>query len=593
MAYAGSQHDAVEVLLSGLEKMQYRGYDSAGIGVATEQTIEIMRAQGKLAVLQDRVLQSGLPSLKARMGLGHTRWATHGKPSEKNAHPHRVGHLAIVHNGIIENFSQLKMGLGKKGYFPQSDTDTEVLGLMILSLMDEGLDLAQAVNSAFEQIQGRSSIVVISQKEFGKLVAMRSGSPLILAMQGQEYFVASDVYALLGFSPRMVFLEDDDLLCVTAQGYTIANRKAAGFVGRAVQEVSLPAHEVGKAGFAHFMLKEISEQPQALRATLEGLRVGRGPIERLFNQAPAFVIVACGSSYHAALLGKWFIEHWLKKPVMVEFASELRYREVVLIPQSLVIGISQSGETADTLAAVQKLKLQGYQTLAIGNGVGSSMHKMAHYFVQTFAGPEIGVAATKTFLCQVLVMALIAGGLDAAFVESLDRLPACMGSLLEDTQFRDKLRAVAAFGHSDRFFFLGRGLFFPVALEGALKLKEVAYDFAEGYAAGELKHGPIAMIDDKTTVIVLGGGTDQILRDKMMASLQEVKARGARIVSVSADVAFEAYSDVFMGLPASLTDLENVFASVVVLQLFSYYRGLVKGTDIDQPRNLAKSVTVE
>jgi glucosamine--fructose-6-phosphate aminotransferase (isomerizing) len=616
VGYVGTR-PAVPLLIRGLRRLEYRGYDSAGVAYFTKNKISIQKSEGKLAGVE-KLLESIQESNESRCGIGHTRWATHGKPTTQNAHPHRVGHVVLVHNGIIENYQEIKKSIATRGLKPVSETDSELFGFLVMDEMDRGLGLPDAVRASFKKIHGACSVVVMSDREPGVIVGVRNGTPLAAAVDPEGgAILASDAQPILEYSRDIVFLENGDVAVGQASGLEFTDLDGKR-IQRATTRLDWSPDQMDRQGYPHYMLKEIHEQPSAWVDTLNGL-LDRGtaqpfalaehPGSGLLRKANNLVIVACGTSWHAALVGKYWIEKVAGIPTQVELASEYRYREVALPEGSLILGISQSGETADTLAVIRESKRRGIPTLGLTNVRGSTLSRESDAVFFTSAGPEIGVAATKTFSSQLIAMMVIAGALrsqrdakDPALshlFEELVRIPHLLDRLLGDSTPQGLIAQAQAaakkFQSAKGFFFIGRGYSFPLALEGALKLKEIAYVNAEGYAAGELKHGPIAMIDRDMVVVVLA--PRDAWRDKTVSNLEEVKARGAQILGVGAsqDDGLRDLCDLLIGLP----ELQKVpealmpFLLAPVVQLLSYEIALLKGTDVDQPRNLAKSVTVE
>jgi glucosamine--fructose-6-phosphate aminotransferase (isomerizing) len=613
VGYVGSQR-AVPIIIDGLKKLEYRGYDSAGIAVyCDDETLGIRRASGKLRNLED-VLQTD--PVDGRYGIGHTRWATHGRPTEENAHPHRdcTGDIVVVHNGIVENYLSLKEQLQHEGHIFKTETDTEVIAHLIEKYFDGNLE--QAVRGAVEKIRGVFALVVMSRRDPNKIVAAREGPPVVVGLGQNEYFVASDVPAILSHTRDMFFLADGDMAILTAEGVQLTDFKG-NQVKRQVQHVLWDPIMAEKGGYKHFMLKEIFEQPRAVRDTTLG-RVGQ-ETGRIFldemditpQQFQAFrsiKIIACGTSWHSALAGKFMIEKLARIPVEVDYGSEFRYRDPIVSSDVLTIVISQSGETADTLAAQREAKRKGSRTLAICNVVGSMMTREASGTIYTHAGPEIGVASTKAFTCQLTALAILAcylgqmrGNMDEeasrCFVQELIRIPGKLETILaNDNQFEDLGRKL--FRATD-FLYLGRGVHFPIALEGALKLKEISYIHAEGYPAGEMKHGPNALIDENLPVIVLAtqdrtNPESMMLYEKTLSNIQEVKAREGKVVAIVTEGDGEArkVADFTIEIPAA-PELLTPILEIVPLQLLAYHIAVRRGCDVDQPRNLAKSVTVE
>ena len=618
VGYAGHRPVA-KVLLQGLKRLEYRGYDSAGVALLIGERIEIRKSEGRLENVEK--ILNGMPHAYAdtTCGIGHTRWATHGKPTTQNAHPHKTGHVVLVHNGIIENYLDIKRDLLAKGHQPISETDSELFGFLVLDEMETGLNLREAVRRSFSRLKGQCSVVVMSEREPGILVGVRNGSPLVAALDPEGgAILASDAQPLLQLTSDVFFLEHGDLVVGTVRGLEFYDLASGKLVNRHTTKLEWSLDKLDQGGFPHYMLKEIHEQPDALVETLNGLldRVSADPYSlaiqpgvKILEKAQEIVFVACGTSWHAALLGKYWIERLAQIPVSVELASEFRYRSPVLRPGAVIVGVSQSGETADTLAVLRDMKQRGVPTLGISNVRGSTIARDADAVFYSSAGPEIGVAATKTFLSQMLVMYLMAGYLGsrkqkadgsemARSFEDLVRLPQLLAKALEEnSEMKFQIQKAAKSLKQVRgFFFIGRGYSYPMALEGALKLKEIAYEYAEGYAAGELKHGPIAMIDQGMVVVVLA--PRDAWRDKTVSNLEEVKARGAKIVGIgdSNDSDLRELCYYWIPLPkenrAVNTDLLP-FLLAPVVQLLSYHRAVLKGTDVDKPRNLAKSVTVE
>jgi len=614
VGYSGPQK-IIPLLLDGLKKLEYRGYDSSGISYFHDNKIYIYKSEGKIENLK-KMLNEAPQADEFTVGIGHTRWATHGKPTSVNAHPHKVGNITLVHNGIIENFQELKSEIIEKGGKPLSETDSELFGFLVYEKMQKGLSLEEAVAESFKKIRGSCSFVVLSEDNPKKMVAIRMGSPLVLATENNRgVILASDVHPIIEYSKEVIFLEDGDLVVIDGSKFNILDYKNLEPVKRKTTKIDWSAENMSKNGFAHFMLKEIYEQPKALLDTLNVL-IDREQTDfifknkssvQLFNSISRCVFVACGSSYYAALLAKYWIEKWAEIPCDIEYASEFRYRNPVVPDGALVIAISQSGETADTLAVIREMRKKDIKSLAITNVKGSSLAREADAVFYTAAGPEVGVASTKSFITQIFTTFLIAHYLDkktsgdekGSIFSEIVRLPFALDAVLhENSHFVKIIQEVAKKLQDIKgFFFIGRGTSYPIALEGALKLKEIAYLHAEGYAAGELKHGPIAMIDKNMAVVVLA--PKDKWHEKMISNLQEVKSRGAVIVGVGIDEdqKLKEFSDFWIPIPTgeNLKWQEDMypFFLVPVVQLLSYEIALLKGTDVDQPRNLAKSVTVE
>jgi glucosamine--fructose-6-phosphate aminotransferase (isomerizing) len=614
VGYVGTR-PAIDILLKGLKRLEYRGYDSAGVAFFSKDALTIKKSEGRLENVE-KLLNGSRPLYQdARCGIGHTRWATHGKPTTQNAHPHRTGHVVLVHNGIIENYQEIKKELVARGHQPQSETDSELFGFLVFEEMEKGAKVAEAVRRAFVKLEGQCSVVVMSEREPGVVVGVRNGSPLVAATDPEGgSILASDAQPILEYARDVVFLENGDMVVGTAQGLSFVDLQTGKTMDRKATRLDWSPDKMDKQGFPHYMLKEIHEQPVALvdtlngaldRARAEAFPLAEQPGAEILRQASDITLVACGTSYYAALEGKYWIERFAGIPVNVDLASEFRYRDPVLGPKSVVIGISQSGETADTLAVLRDMKKRGIKTLGLTNVRGSTISREADDTFYTAAGPEIGVAATKSFLCQMLMLCLWAGHLGTRkgqkakterLFQDVIRLPHLLKDTLDqDGEFVASVRKAAQdLASSKGYFFIGRGTSFPIALEGALKLKEIAYVHAEGYAAGELKHGPIAMIDKDMTVVVLA--PRDVWRDKTVSNLEEVKARGARILGIgeSSDQSLRSLCDHWIPIPHSQIDEALVpFLLTPVVQLFSYEAAVLKGTDVDKPRNLAKSVTVE
>jgi glucosamine--fructose-6-phosphate aminotransferase (isomerizing) len=605
IGYLGPQ-EAVPILLDGLKRLEYRGYDSAGLAVMGENGLDIRRSLGKLRELEKRVAEA---PLAGQVGIGHTRWATHGRPSEANAHPHQVGDIAVVHNGIIENYLDLKENLLKLGHRFASETDTEIVSHLIVKHLRQGADYLSAVRLTLQEIRGSYALVMVNAQKPRLLVAARKESPLILGLGEGEFFLASDIPAILPYTRRVIFLEDGDLVVVQDDGFQLHDPQG--------QPISRPEHTITwspamaeKAGYKHFMQKEIFEQPRALIDTFRS-RIDLESGEVVLEEVPfsaedlkairKIFLVACGTSFHAAMVGKHFLEGLCRLPVEVDLGSEFRYRQPLVDEHTLLIPISQSGETADTRAGLTAGKELGAKTLAIVNAVGSSIAREADGVFYTHAGPEIGVASTKAFTTQLVALYLIAlylarrlGRLSRAETRrrlgQLVKLPTWVQETLDqDHQIRE---IGQRYQGAHNFLYLGRGLHFPIALEGALKLKEISYIHAEGYAAGEMKHGPIALIDRHMPVVVLA--TRSPVLEKIQGNLEEVAARGGRLIALTEGDNYQIQERVeaFITVPEVPLELSPIVL-VVPLQLLAYHIADLRGTDVDQPRNLAKSVTVE
>ncbi len=601
-----ANRDVSPVLLEGLRRLEYRGYDSAGMAVLTNGTIDRVRRTGKVSELSKALDQS---ALVGELGIAHTRWATHGIPAENNAHPHICNNrVAIVHNGIIENFEELKEQQIKQGFSFTSETDTEVIAHQIVHYLDQELTLYQAVSNTIKDLKGAYALGVIDKNDPDKLIAARNGSPLVLGIGDKGNYIASDVQALLKETNEFIFLENGDIAEITRDAISILDHTGT-LVKRESKISKLSADAVEKGGYPHYMLKEIYEQPQAISDTLEGRLInGRvaeqilGPkAKEILDQTKIIQIIACGTSYHSGLIAKFWFEELAGIPCFIDVASEFRYRKHVVQPGTLFVTISQSGETADTLAALQQAKQEGYVgSLVICNVPESSLVRESDLVLMTHAGPEIGVASTKAFTTQLIALLLLvitAGRrhgmhdeMEKILVEQLTNLPARINSVLE---LDGKIKKLAKhYGDKNNALFLGRGSHHPVAMEGALKLKEISYIHAEAYPAGELKHGPIALVDDKMPIIAVAPN-DELL-EKLKSNLEEVRARGG-VLHVFADV-----SSGFLSEPDTIVievdAPDNAVAPIlftIPLQLLAYHVAILKGTDVDQPRNLAKSVTVE
>jgi glucosamine--fructose-6-phosphate aminotransferase (isomerizing) len=613
IGYIGDRQVA-PLLLEGLHRLEYRGYDSAGVAVVEDGSIEIRKEVGKISALDSLIKEE---PVRGTYGIGHTRWATHGAPTVPNAHPHtgERGDIALVHNGIVENANVLRRRLQEKGHTFRSETDTEVLVHLIEEAYDRsegrsGEALERAVETALGQVEGTYGIAVVSTRDPEKIVAARLGSPLLIGVGGSgETFVASDAAAVIAHTRDVVYLDDGDMATVTRKGYTV-HRRGQGPVNRAVNRVEWDLGEVERGGYPHFMLKEIMEQPQTLRETMRGRlledegRVKLGGLTGMDEELKAIervIILGCGTSWHSGVIGEYMLEDIARIPTEVEYASEFRYRRPVVEPNTLAISISQSGETADTLWAMREAKQAGAVALGIVNQVGSTIARETDAGVYLHAGPEIGVASTKAFTSQVEVLAMLTvhlgrlrGTLPAArareIVIALNRLPDQVAKILESDA---KIRELAeAYKDHPNFLYLGRGYNFPAALEGALKLKEISYIHAEGYPAAEMKHGPIALIDNSMPVVVIAPRDG--VYEKVRSNVEEVKARRGRVIGVvsEGDTELRPYLDHVIEIPQTHDALTPILASIP-LQLLAYHIAVLRGCDVDQPRNLAKSVTVE
>jgi glucosamine--fructose-6-phosphate aminotransferase (isomerizing) len=613
VGYIGTRK-AVPIILEGLRRLEYRGYDSAGLAVyCGDNGLAVRRASGKLRNLEEAIR---LDPVDGIFGIGHTRWATHGRPTEENAHPHRdcKGDIVVVHNGIVENYLVLKRQLQGEGHAFQTETDTEIIAHLVEKHFRGNLE--EAVRAAVKQLSGVFALAVLSRKDPNKIVAARSGPPVVIGLGDNEYFVASDVPAILSHTRDMFFLDDGDMAVLTTEGVRLSDFDGRP-VNRQVSHILWDPIMAEKGGYKHFMLKEIYEQPRSVRDTTlgrVGQETGRIFLDEMditlkqFREFQQVKILACGTSWHAALAGKFMIEKLARIPVEVDYGSEYRYRDPIVGKDCLTVVISQSGETADTLAAQREAKQKGSKTLAICNVVGSMVTRAAAGSIYTHAGPEIGVASTKAFTCQLtalFILAMYLGQsreiLDEAtsrcLVQEMLRIPGKLETVLSHDPHYEEL-ARKLFRSTD-FLFLGRGIHFPIALEGALKLKEISYIHAEGYPAGEMKHGPNALIDEKLPVVVLAtrdpsSEQSRVLYEKTVSNIQEVKAREGIVVAVvtEGDQEVPRLADHVIELPAS-DDLLVPILEVVPLQLLAYHIAVRRGCDVDQPRNLAKSVTVE
>jgi len=605
VGYIGPQQ-ATPIIFEGLRKLEYRGYDSAGIATLQPDGIAVRRSEGKLINLANLLQKE---PLDGTVGIGHTRWATHGRPSETNAHPHKAGSIVVVHNGIIENYLALKEQLKAAGHSFSSETDTEVIAHLVEEKHKQGLGFEAAVRAALQELQGAFAVCVLCLDEPDTLIAAKVGSPMVVGLADHEFFVASDIPAILAHTREMVFMEDGDL-AIFRNGTAAFSTIAGVPLDKKTRHIDWSPLMAEKGGFKHFMLKEIHEQPRAVRDTLAGrFREEAGDVhledlhydDATLRTITRMVIVACGTSWHAALTGKFLIEEHCRIPVEVDIASEFRYRKPVIDPSTLVMVISQSGETADTLAALREAKQLGALNLAICNVLDSSIAREAAGVLYTHAGPEIGVASTKAFVTQLAALHLFTirlgraiGRLDIAqgrqMIAGLKRLPELLEQCLE---INDETGKVAKqYMHARDFLYLGRGKNYPIALEGALKLKEISYIHAEGYPAGEMKHGPIALIDEEMPVVVLVPKNSAY--EKTLSNMEEVIARGGRVIAIctQGDNDVKAKAESVLELPSLGEDLDPILLSVP-LQLLAYHVAVLKGTDVDQPRNLAKSVTVE
>jgi len=593
IGYLGKK-PAVPLLISGLKRLEYRGYDSAGICVLEGNQLKTVKKEGPIKMLVEELRST---NFKSQIGIAHTRWATHGRPNEINAHPHLDchGQIAIAHNGIIENFSTLKTLLESEGHKIVSETDSEIIAHLIEKFYTN--DLEQAVIKAIECLEGTFGLAVMCAQE-NKIVVARRGSPLILGVGQDEVFIASDASAIVEYTQQVVYLKDNEIAIITESGYSLKNVNGDLLTGE-IQEIKWTIDEIEKGGFKHFMLKEIFEQPKTVANTLRG-RINNRSLKLSLNFNPKLVdriiITACGTSWHSALIGKYLLERIVGLPVEVDYASEFRYRDPIVGPHNLLIVISQSGETADTLGALREVK--NGETLGIVNVVGSTISREVKSGIYLHAGPEIGVASTKAFTSQVTSLILLAlylkqqimGELDEQLIKELNNIPQKIQTILKRAE---EIKTVARnFTTARNLLYLGRGINFPVALEGALKLKEVSYIHAEGYPAAEMKHGPIALIDENMFVIfVVNHGP---IFEKVLSNMQEVKARGGKIITITDidDDIIRKLSDSVIMVPKVSEELSPL-VNIIPLQLIAYYVADLNGINVDKPRNLAKSVTVE
>ncbi|GFE62418.1 glutamine--fructose-6-phosphate transaminase (isomerizing) [Geobacter sp. AOG2] len=605
VGYIGGQ-EATPVILDGLKKLEYRGYDSAGIATLAGGESGIRRSEGKLVNLEKLLREQPLFGV---IGIGHTRWATHGRPSEINAHPHKAGPVIVVHNGIIENYLSLRETLKQAGHTFKSETDTEVISHLVEEKLKSTPDFVQAVRQALAELRGAYAVCILNEREPGTLVAAKLGSPMVVGLGDEEFFVASDIPAILAHTREMVFMEDGEMVVFRAG--TVAFSTIAGvLLNKKARHIDWSPLMAEKGGYRHFMLKEIHEQPRAVRDTIAGrLLEKEGDVyledlkfsDRQLAAVKRIVIVACGTSWHAALVGKFYIEGYCRIPVEVDIASEFRYRCPVIDEHTLVMVISQSGETADTLAALREAKSRGAMNMAICNVLDSSIARESAGVIYTHAGPEIGVASTKAFVTQLTALYLFTIRLGRAvcaidsatgqrMIASLKKVPALLEESLKLNADTEKI--ARKYMNARDFLYLGRGKNFPIALEGALKLKEISYIHAEGYPAGEMKHGPIALIDEDMPVVMLVPLNSAF--EKTLSNMEEVIARNGRVIALCSegDHEVKTRAEDTIEIPRIDEDLDPFLLSVP-LQLLAYHIAVLKGTDVDQPRNLAKSVTVE
>ena len=603
IGYAGHR-PAVPLIVEGLRRLEYRGYDSAGVATVQNKEIELVRAEGKLAALDEKLALKNVTN--STFGVGHTRWATHGVPVERNAHPH-LDHekkIAMIHNGIIENYQEIKIDLLAKGYEFRSDTDSEVLCNLIAEGLKHNPTMLESISWALKQVEGAYAIAVVSIDEPGTVYAARVASPMVMGVGTGENFVASDIPAFLPYTREVVFIEDGELVKITSSSWEVFNAESLEPVEKEIKTINWDVQAAQKGGHKHFMIKEIFEQPKVISDCLAG-RVDQAKNEIVLSEVEGMEpperlhIIACGTSYHAGLWGKYLIEQWAKIPVEVEIASEFRYRDPLLAKGGVALAISQSGETADTLAGIKLAKEKGLSIIGLCNVVGSSVARESDYVMYTQAGPEISVASTKAMCSQLTALLLLAlywgkkkGVIDATTYSRAAQDMRSIPSILETAlpAMRSRAQELSReYSEANSFFFLGRGLYFPLALEGALKLKEISYIHAEGYASGEMKHGPIALIDPKFPTFAVALNDD--LFPKVKSNLVEVQARGGEIIALT-NPGVDLDVEHSWSLPEVWGPL-NTFIALPALQLFAYETADYLGKDVDQPRNLAKSVTVE
>jgi glucosamine--fructose-6-phosphate aminotransferase (isomerizing) len=605
VGYIGKRN-AIPILVDGLKRLEYRGYDSAGIAFINKNKIDIKRSAGKIKELDNSIKHESLNSF---LGVGHTRWATHGKPSEQNAHPHKADSVVLVHNGIIENYLDLKTELKKNGHVFSSETDTEVISHLISSYTHEGYDIKQATQEAIKQLQGAFALGIISEREPDKIIAVRKDSPLIIGLGNEEFFIASDIPAFLNHTRDVIILENNEMAVLTHEGVSVFDVHDNP-IQKKIMNISWSPALAEKGGYKHFMLKEIYEQPRAIMDTIRGrfsLESGDINLEEFSLKASELqrlnkvYLIACGTSWHAALAGKYMIEAMAKIPAEVDIASEFRYRDPLIPRDTIAIVITQSGETADTLAAQREAQKKGARVLSICNVVGSTSSREAESVFFTHSGPEIGVASTKAFTTQLVSLYLFSvaaakakGLLDQNKATELLNDLLLLPEKVENTlKLDDQIVNIAKiYFQVNDFLYLGRGINYPIALEGALKLKEISYIHAEGYPAGEMKHGPIALIDDNMPVLVLAA--EDRVYEKILSNIEEVKSRGGKVIALAAEGNTNLSSLVQQVIFVPQTN--NYLATIlfaVPLQLLAYHIAVLRGCDVDQPRNLAKSVTVE
>ncbi|MBM4151001.1 MAG: glutamine--fructose-6-phosphate transaminase (isomerizing) [Ignavibacteria bacterium] len=606
VGYIGHQK-ASDIIINGLKLLEYRGYDSAGIVTNESGHLLIQKKAGKVKDLEKKL---DLGAMLSNIGIGHTRWATHGEPNDVNAHPHTdsTGKIALVHNGIIENYTALRKKLIKDGYSFSSETDSEVLAVFIGSLYTNGNDLETSVRLALNEVEGTFGICVMSSDDPNTMIAARRGSPIVVGIGDGEFIVASDASAIIQHTRQVIYLADNEMAVISRHGVTTKTIDNV-ITDEQIEQIEFDLDAIEKGGYNHFMLKEIYEQPSTFRDALRGRLLteegnvklgGLNPVSKELRNARRIIILACGTSWHAGLVGEYMIERLAQIPVEVEYASEFRYRTPIIYPDDVIIAVSQSGETADTLAALKEAHLKGATVLGIVNVVGSSIARETHAGVYSHAGPEIGVASTKAFTSQLAVLSLLAlhlGRMNKVssiegkrIAEALDSIPSKIEEILKQ---ENTIREIAEeYQDARNFLYLGRGYNFPVALEGALKLKEISYIHAEGYPAAEMKHGPIALMDENMPVVFIATKDD--IYDKVISNIQEVRARKGKVIAIATegDTHIESVANHVIYIPDTLPMLTPALA-VIPLQLLAYHIAVLRGCDVDKPRNLAKSVTVE
>jgi glucosamine--fructose-6-phosphate aminotransferase (isomerizing) len=607
VGYIGDKN-CVPILINGLKRLEYRGYDSAGIGIINDGRSNVVKKPGKVSILEKEIEKLNLSS---NLGIAHTRWATHGVPNEVNAHPHynTDRSIFVIHNGIIENYQTLRKGLQKYGYKFITDTDSEVIPHLIDSFIKKGMNLFNAVRAALTEVEGTYGLAIVYSKEPDKLVVARKGSPLVLGIGDGENFVASDVSAIIAHTKQVVYLEDGEVVEITKDNFVTKDLADETEIEKEVHEISMTIDELDKGGYPHFMLKEIMEQPESVRNSFRGRLLfnegtsklgGLSSVGDQLANSKRIIISACGTSWHSGLVGEYMFEQFARIPTEVEYASEFRYRNPVIYKDDGIIFISQSGETADTLAALRESKIRGALSLGICNVVGSSIARETQGGVYCHAGPEIGVASTKAFTSQLVVLALItlliARKRDMSKIDGvkiLEELEAIPDKISRILKLNNQIEAIAEkFKNAKNFLYLGRGYNFPVALEGALKLKEISYIHAEGYPAAEMKHGPIALIDDNMPAVFIAPKDSTY--DKIISNIEETRARHGRIIAIASenDDNIDRLVDYSIKIPDTIRMLMPIL-TVIPLQLLAYHIAVKKGLNVDQPRNLAKSVTVE